>query len=363
VCSAASESAEAILDDPAVIGKLDSENMLGHINGLPRQVADAWAIGSSVRVPESYADVECIVTFGMGGSAIGADLTRTVVEPSLRVPMLTVRDYACPSFVGPRTLVIAASYSGETEETISALKQARDRGARCLVISTGGTVTRMARESGLPLFSFVYQSQPRAAVGFSLMLPLAALSGLGLAPKLDADVGEAVRLLQTMNSELAPEQPFAANEAKQIAAGLAGRIAVIYGGALAEVARRWKGQLNENAKHWAFYEALPEMNHNAVVPFEDPAGLNGKLAVVELTSTLEHPRTAVRFGAIADLMESHGISWRRAAARGTSRLAQVLSAVYLGDWASYYVALLNGTDPTPIGPINELKRRLSATAT
>jgi glucose/mannose-6-phosphate isomerase len=297
----------------------------------------------------------------MGGSAIGADLARTVVEPSLCVPMLTVRDYTCPPFVGPRTLVIAASYSGETEETLSALAQACDRGARCIVVTTGGSIARLAAEAGMPTITFDYRSQPRAALGYSMMLPLAVLSVLGLAPDLAADVRDAVGLLRALSDELSPSRPASQNEAKQIAAHLAGRVAVVYAGALAEVARRWKGQLNENAKHWAFFEALPEMNHNAVVPFEDPARLNPGLAVVALTSAFEHPRTAVRFDAVAGLMASHGISWRKVAARGESRLCQVLSAVYFGDYASYYLALLNGTDPTPIGPINVLKSRLAAT--
>jgi glucose/mannose-6-phosphate isomerase len=350
----------SILDDPSTVARLDREDMLGHLLGLPRQVAEAWRLGTSVSLPANYANVSSIVTFGMGGSAIGADLARTVLEPELRIPMLTVRDYTCPVFVGPQTLVIAASYSGETEETLSALGQALQQGAKCIVITTGGTIAKLAARAGIPTIAFAYPSQPRAAVGYSAMLPLAVLHSLGLAHDLGSDVRVTTELMRSMAAELSPDRPTATNEAKQVAVHLDGRVAVIYAGTLAEVARRWKGQLNENAKHWAFFEALPEMNHNAVVPFEDPAHLNAGLAAVTLRSDLDHPRTELRFGAVGELLDTYGITWRHVSARGESRLAQVLSAVYLGDFASYYVALLNQTDPTPIGPITALKLRLSA---
>ena len=353
---------EGILDDPGTIARLDQTGMLGHLRYLPQQVADAWALGSKVDLPPDYRDVDTVVVFGMGGSAIGGDLARTVLEPSLGVPLLVVRDYTCPAFVGPRTLAIAASHSGETEETLSAFRQALDRGAKGLAFTTGGTLLALATERGFPCVQFDHPSQPRAAVGYSLMLPLAVLSGLGLAPELASDVVEAYALLSDLGAELAPEAPADRNLAKQLAEHMAGRVVVACAGALADVGRRWKGQLNENAKHWAHFELMPELCHNAVVAYEDPAGVRQHVAVVMLESDLEHARTAFRFAATGDLLDHYGVSWRRVRARGRSRLAQVLSAICIGDYASYYLALLNGVDPTPIGPIVTLKRRLSSSS-
>ena len=347
------------LDSPSEVVARDSQGMLGHILALPEQIRAAWRLARALDAPASYSSVEAVVVLGMGGSAIGGDLVRTVVAGELKVPLVVVRDYALPAFVGPGTLVIASSHSGETEETLSGLDDALARGCRCLAISTGGTLLARARSGGLPALQFDYPSQPRAALGYSALLLLGALARLGLIADKSADVAEAADLLSTMAGELGPAVPTERNPAKQVARLLKGRVAVVYGGVLAEVARRWKGQLNENGKAWAYFEAFPELDHNAVVAYEDPAVLRERLAVVMLSSDHDHPRTRLRFEVTAELLDRYGVAHRTVAARGQSLLAQVLSAGYVGDFASFYVAALNGVDPTPIEPIVHLKSELA----
>ena len=347
------------LDDPRAVAAKDSEGMLGHILALPEQIRSAWHLARAFSPPADYARIDAAVVLGMGGSAIGGDLVRTVVGGELKAPLLVLRDYELPAFVGPSTLVIASSHSGGTEETLTAFAAARERGARCLAISTGGALLSQARAAGLPTIQFDYPSQPRAALGYSATLLLGVLDRLGLVSDKSADVAEAADLLSTMAGELGPTVPAERNLAKQMAQFLHGKVAVIYAGALAEVARRWKGQINENSKTWAYFEAFPELDHNAVVAYQDPAGLRDRLAVVMLASDYDHPRTRLRLRVTGELMDRYGVAHRTVQARGQSYLAQVFSAGYVGDFASYYLAALYGVDPTPIEAIAHLKAELA----
>ncbi len=350
------------LDNPQDVTRRDAEGMLGHILALPEQVRAAWQLSRSFTAPADYRQPDAVVVLGMGGSAIGGDLVRTAVSGELKVPLAVVRDYALPAFVGPSTLVIASSHSGETEETLTAFEAARARGSKCLAITTGGTLLSRARAAGLPAIQFSYASQPRAALGYSTTLLLGVLDRLGLVGDKSADVAESADLLAAMAGELRPETPTGQNPAKQVARFCEGKVVVAYGGVLAEVARRWKGQVNENAKSWAYFEAFPELDHNAVVAYQDPAGLRDRIAVVMLASDYDHPRVRVRFQATGDLMDRYGVAHQTVAARGKSLLAQIFSTGYVGDFASYYLAALYGVDPTPIEAISQLKAELSRRA-
>lgn len=347
------------LDNPLAVGQHDTQGMLRHILALPGQIQSAWRLVQALALPADYSTVDAVVVLGMGGSAIGGDLVRAIAGGQLKVPMTVVRDYELPAFVGPSTLAIASSYSGETEETLSAFEAAQARGAKCLAIATGGTLLNRARTAGLPAIQFDYPSQPRAALGYSTFLLLGVVGRLGLVAVKSADVAEAVDLLSAMADELSPAVPTSQNEAKQLAQFLRGKVAVVYGGALAEVARRWKGQLNENSKTWAYFEAFPELDHNAVVAYQDPAGLRERLAVVMLSSDYDHPRTRLRLQVTGELMDRYGVAHRTVRARGNSYLAQVFSAIYVGDFASYYLAALYEVDPTPVEAIAYLKAELA----
>ena len=347
------------LDNWALFHEIDPDDMLSRIAGLPQQCHDAWANVQSLELPPEYRQVNKIVVLGMGGSAIGGDLLRALAESECAVPIAINRDYTVPAFVNAETLVIASSYSGNTEETLSAFKEAGKRGAALLAITTGGKLAQQARESGLPLLTFCYKSQPRAALGYSLVSLIGVVQKLSLIASKAADLEEAVVVMEALQKEIKETVTVTENPAKQLARRLYGHLPVVYGaGYLAEVARRWKTQFNENSKAWCFYEQLPELNHNAVVGYQFPEELAERIVVVMLSSPLDHPRNKARFQVTQEILAKRGIAYEIIEARGQSPLAQMLSAIHFGDYVSYYLALLYEVDPTPVTVINYLKKRL-----
>ncbi len=348
------------LDKSHLFRETDPQDMLARISELPQQCRDAWANAQSLPLPAEYCQAEAVVILGMGGSAIGGDLLRTLLESECPVPIIVNRDYTIPAFVNERTLAIASSYSGNTEETLAALEAAQQAGAMLLAIATGGKLAARARELNVPLLTFDYRSQPRAALGHSIVALISIICRLGLVSDKAADLDEAVSVMESWQRDINEAVPLTENEAKKLAVKLHERLSVVYGaGHLSEVARRWKGQLNENVKAWAFFEQLPEMNHNALAGTEFPADLAEKIVAVMLTSPLDHPRTRVRFQITQEIFSQRGVSCEVVEARGSSRLAQMLSAVHFGDYVSFYLAMLYGVDPTSLEAVDYLKRRLA----
>ncbi len=348
------------LDNVAEMRKLDPAGMLDRIAELPAQLRDAWRNASGLSLPAAYAEVDNVVIMGLGGSAIGGDLVRSLVAGEARVPVEVVRDYDLPAFVGARTLAIAASYSGNTEETLAAYAAARARGAKLAVTTTGGRLLELARADGVPAVQFAYKAQPRAALGHSLVPLLVILEKAGLIGDKGGDVEEAARVLERVRAENNEQVPSERNRAKQIARDLVGRLPVIYGGGLtAEVARRWKGQCNENAKHWAAFDVFPELNHNTVVGYEFPVNLPASVRVIFLDNEYLHPRVKVRYRVTQEILRQRGIIYHVVRTEGSGPLAQMLEAVYFGDYVSYYLAMLNGVDPSPVKVIDFLKGELA----
>ncbi len=334
--------------------------MLAHLEALPAQLGEAWRLVTAFPAPETLGRAEAVVVAGMGGSAIGADLVRGLCADQLGVPLVVWRDYGLPAFVGRRTLVIASSNSGATEETLSAVERALAVGAPVVGLTTGGRLAARLADAGQPVLQFSYDGQPRAAIGYSLLLVLGLLARLDYLPDQAAAVEAAIAVVQEAASRFGPTVPRAANPAKQLASTLQDRVAVIYGaGFLAPVARRWKGQWNENGKRWAFFEELPELNHNAVVGYQLPPQAATTLHVVLLCSALLPSRVGLRCTATAELLDRSRIPHTTVQTWGDGALAHLLSAVVYGDWTSYYLALLDGVDPTRIAAIDYLKARLA----
>jgi len=347
------------LDDLDAMRKLDPSGMGEAIAGLPRHCREAWAAVQGLVLPPDYALAENAVIAGMGGSAIGGALLAGILADECPVPLIVCRDYDLPAFVDDRTLVIASSYSGNTEETLSAAHQARQRGARIIALTSGGELARLAKEWGAPMYAIPFKGQPRAALGYSLIPLLDIAQKLGWVADKSAEVAEAAAAVEGWGAELAPRVPAERNAAKQLAARLHGRVPLTYGAEhLGPVAMRWQGQFNENAKNFAGHAILPELCHNVVEGFGHPDGLGESLAVLILRSERYHPRNALRCDIVGEVLDRNGIAWEAVRPRGQSRLAEVLSLVHFGDWVSYYLALLNGEDPTQIGNIGHVKRRL-----
>lgn len=348
------------LDNQDIYKQYDTEDMASHLHGLPEQCLEAWQKANDFKLPADYADINKIVICGMGGSAISGDLLSSLVSSSSRASIYVHRDYGLPAFVNEQTLVIAASYSGMTEETLSAFSQSLKTDCKKLAITTGGTLKKMAQEKDIPVFHINYTSPPRAALGWGVFPLLAFASKLGITGNEEENVSETVQMLEELRGRLQENMPLQENPAKKLALNLYGKIAILYGaGFLSPVARRWKGQLNENGKTWAFYEAFPELNHNAVVGYEFPREMAEKLFVVMLRSSDLHQRTLARYHITGELLEKSEVGHQVVDSEGKSLLCQMMSTVFLGDWTSYYLAMLNEIDPTPVKTIGHLKKRLS----
>jgi glucose/mannose-6-phosphate isomerase len=348
------------LDDPKTFTKYDPENMLARLKEMPRQCQQAWQAAMSFALPYDDKEINKVIILGMGGSAIGGDLVRSLAEPEARIPVIIHRDYGLPLFVDDRSLVIVSSYSGNTEETLAAFELALKTGARKLVLTTGGKLQAMAEASKIPVFKITYQAQPRAALGFSFLPTLCFLQRLGLLHDKSADVAEMIKVLEGLSARIDDKAPLSTNPAKQLAQRLYGCLSVIYGaGIAAEAAHRWKTQLNENSKAWGFYEVFPELNHNATVGYPLPKELIRKIRVVMLRSPSFHQRVRLRYEVTCELLDRAGIAHEYVDSEGESLLSQMMSLVLFGDFVSYYLAILYRIDPSPVEVINYLKERLA----
>lgn len=343
---------------------LDPDNMRGHIDALPDQLESAWDHAKSLDLPTSFRDVSRIVIAGMGGSAIAGDLLAALVESTSPIPVVVHRDYDLPAYMhGKDTLLIAMSASGSTEETLSVVQQGIEHGMQIMAITRGGLLGQMVGDSGGTVWTYDYDSPPRAALGWLYGLLLGAAFRLGLDGILESDVTEAIERLRRDREVWKCETLTNRNSAKRGAGQLLDRIPVIWGaGFLAPVARRWKTQLNENAKTSAFFEVMPELNHNAVVGIVAPEELMNrhKIQIVQLISKQhDHPRVHQRYEVTDDLLREAGVISEVIKARGSSKLAQQMNLIQFGDYISYFLAMANGVDPTPILPITMIKQKMA----
>jgi len=348
------------LDDLLIYRRLDASGMLDHLHQFPEQCRLAWEKVSKFDLPPEYRPVDKVVILGVGGSAIGGDMVRRLALAESKVLVWVHRDYGLPPFIDCNTLVIASSYSGNTEETLSAFTASLKTPAKKLALTTGGKLRELVEKEGIPVFIIDYQAPPRAAFPHSFVPLVGIFQKLGLLGDKSADLKRALKILNKLAGDLVETTPLVLNPAKQLAAKLRGNLAVIYGGeVLSEVARRWKTNLNENSKAWAFFELFPELNHNAVVGYEFPPEIKDRVFVVLLHSAMFSPRSQLHYEATAKLLAESGISYEVVEAVGETALAQVVSLVLFGDYVSFYLAMLNETDPTPLDAVDFVKRYLA----
>jgi len=349
------------LDDAVARTRIDPSGMLASISGLRDQCRSAWTSAQSLDLPADYREIDRIAILGMGGSAIGGDFFRVLLQRESGVPVFNVRQYDLPPFVNERTLVIASSFSGNTEETLSSFGQALPMPCKKLAITSGGKLLTTARANGVPVLTYEFKGEPRAAVGWGLMPLLAVGQKLGLMQGIDRDVDEMLSVMEDLEGEIGVDAPASDNEAKQVARRLHEKLPVTYGaGPLTEVAHRWKTQLNESSKVWAFYEELPELHHNAIIGYKLPTGIVRDTVVVFLRSEdIVHPRVLLRYDFTERLLHDAGVESLTVTTRGKCALAQVMSLILFGDYVSGYLALLYEVDPTPTTVIDELKAWLA----
>ncbi len=347
------------LDDMSALGRLDKSDMLGLIDAFPRHCREGWNLGlewagcAGLKAPGS------IVVAGMGGSAIAGDLVLGLVSRALKIPMVVVRDYELPGWVGPGTAVVCCSYSGETEETLAAFRRARESGAYLLTISSGGTLSREAEASGASNLPVPGGMQPRAALGYPLFGLIALIETLGAAGTMAQDVRKTFEALEEARLLWGEGVPEDRNEAKSLARALAGALPVVYApeGPLGAVGFRWRTQLNENSKLIAYNCVFPELDHNEIVGWARPFNVERPVAVF-LRDRNEPERMRYRIEITRDLVADAGVAVKEAWADGDP-LACMACLTYLGDYASVYAAFLRGYDPTPVDVIGRLKEKLS----
>ena len=347
-----------VIESVERIRAADPGNMLDRIKDLPKQVRDAWTIARAAQLPPAHGDVRNITLVGMGGSAIGGDFAASLLADELKIPMSIHRDYGLPAYVGRDSLVIASSYSGNTEESLSAFELAQKRGAKILVLTTGGKIADLARAANYPMVTFSYKAQPRAALGYSLGLVLGCLVKMGFVRDLGSDIDAALADLAKIEERV--HEGARSNDAKRMAIELYGRIIFAYGaGVMGVMARRVKGQWNENAKNWSAFDVMSELNHNAVVGFPHPPIAREALTVLLLRSDRDNPRHKIRFDVTAELLDRAGVAHKTLRFSGQSMLSEVLQMVMFTDYVTFYLALLNGADPSEVKSIDFLKDRLA----
>ncbi len=299
-----------------------------------------------------------IVVTGMGGSALAALMAKVWLKDTLSIPFEIIRGYDLPSYVGRNTLVIASSYSGNTEETLSALEQAEQRGSQIGVISSGGQLIDIACEYSIAHVNLPDGLQPRMAVIYNLRALAALFETFGIIHHISDDIENLTGWLGRESASWGSEISTQENIAKQLALEAVGKTAVFYGGAItAPLAYKWKISWNENAKNTAVWNEFPEMNHNEFMgwtshPVEKP------FVVIDLLSSFEHAQIKKRFEVTDRLLSGKRPRAHTVELKGETPLAQLLWGSILADFTSIYLAILNGVDPTPVGLIEKLKREL-----
>jgi glucose/mannose-6-phosphate isomerase len=332
------------------VAAVDPAGMVEDVLDQPHQALDAVRRAQSAGLPE----LDCpggLVVCGMGGSAIGGELAAAIVGPRAVRPIRVSRGYEVPLGTGPDTLVLAASYSGNTEETLAAFEAAGEAGAPRVALATHGKLAEAARDAGVPVIGVPSGMQPRAAVHYMTVGALMCAAACRAAPSPADEVEASVPGLAALAGEWGPGSA-EDSQGKRMALALREGVPVIYGAAATgPVARRWKTQVNENAKRPAFAAVLPEAAHNEICGWTSPGGFAG----VFLEEAGVPGRLGRRMRAMRDLLEEAGSPTIGAEAQGSSPFERVMSLVLLGDLVSVYLATLAGVDPTPIDLLERLK--------
>ncbi|MFH1749284.1 MAG: bifunctional phosphoglucose/phosphomannose isomerase [bacterium] len=346
------------LDDLSIYKQLDPSDLYKNISELPDQFENTWTEINRLVLPSYYLKANKVIILGMGGSGIGGELARGLTLKTSEIPIHTHHNYGIPEFVDDRTLVIAISYSGNTEEVTDGFVEAYKRGAKLVAVTTGGELEKLALKYRVPYYRFAYKSPPRAALGYLLISVIGILKKLNIIDIAEQDLNTTLSMLKNQHIKLNRDVPAPKNRAKKLAQKLYGKIPIIYGTEFLEsVAVRWKTQVNENAKSAAYAEIIPESSHNSLVGLDFPTELKDKLAFIILQSKLNHPKSKLRQEFFQKTLKSKQISIEVISADfvSDSPLVEATALIYLGDLVSYYLAILNACDPYPVDIINKLK--------
>lgn len=352
---------ESILDNNETYEKLDPQNMLEAVEAFPSHCREAFKLASSIDLRGiTLHQVRNVFILGMGGSGVSGDILQALYSSQIQVSISTLKAYEAPASLNESSLVFAVSYSGNTEETLSALDQALQRNAQIIAVTSGGRLRELADIHGFPCLQILSGLQPRAALGF-LALPLITILERLWVNIERTDYSGLFEFLDKLNRQYNRDIPIEQNKAKQIAHELHGNMPVIYGceGVSAVAAIRWKTQINENSKSPAYSQAFSELDHNEIVGWENLGGLSKQVAIIMLHEARMHPQNIRRLEITKSLISGNVGKIIDIHAGGTTKPEQLFSMIYLGDFVSVYLAFLYGSDPTPVVRIESLKKSLA----
>lgn len=338
-----------MIDD---LKKIDASDMLGCVARIPEMLREGALLGESLKLPK----FDSILVAGMGGSAMAGEIISAMV-PTLRVEIC--RSYALPEYLGPKTLVIASSYSGNTDECLSCVREARQRKLPVVCVTSGGKLAEQANKEGLPLVNIPGGLQPRAALPYLGMPILKALESVGQLENLKGQIDEAQRILGDLKDTYLKEER--SNPARQLAKKLQGKIPIIFGSpGLTRVAgKRLKTQFNENSKATAHLALFPELDHNEIVNLGELKRGQHNFSLILFRDEQDHFKVQKSIEIVKSLIGANLGGVHEVQSTGRSRLTRLFSMILFGDFVSVYLALINRIDPTPVEVIARFKKEIS----
>jgi glucose/mannose-6-phosphate isomerase len=349
--------ARQLLDEQDSIKAIDKNGMINFCVDIVMHYQNAFETAKNIKV--DYTKPENVIVAGMGGSAIGGDLLKDWAKTKCKVPIEVCRDYQLPAYANQKTLVIIASYSGDTEETLSAFLDALKRGCMMFCVSSGGALLKFAERQNIPFVRVSAGMPPRAALPYMLVPMLVCMYKIGLTNDFSQEFKEALEVLAQVANDNSPQTRADSNFAKALAIGIGNSSPLIYGFSFfRSVAQRFKQQFNENSKIPAKWEFFPELNHNEIVGWENASDLSRDFCVVFIRDIDESLEIHSRIETTKKLMKPSAIPLLEVYSHGKTALAKMLSTICIGDFASVYLAILHGVDPTPVQTINKLKDAL-----
>jgi glucose/mannose-6-phosphate isomerase len=336
-------------------------NMHALIYDLPEQISDASQLPLNIR-PIAISKINSIVIAGMGGSGIGGEIIKALLSQTIKIPIITIKDYELPSFAGNKTLYFAVSYSGNTEETLENFNIARRRECHIIAITTGGKLLEKCQKYHLDYVELPKGPSSRCAIGYLTLPQILCLSKLGFIKSFDKDIKETIKVMYSHRVKYD-------NFAKKLARQLMIKLPLVYASSslLAPVARRWQTQLNENAEIIAHSNVFPELSHNEIVGITDPYPLV-PLYYLLLLDPNSHKRNSLRLDFTLEIIENRikekirrkYLNFQKFSPDGKSNLARIFSLIMLGDLISYRLAHARKVVPESISAIDELKNKLNS---
>jgi glucose/mannose-6-phosphate isomerase len=352
----------SLLDEIGKIRTIDKSNMLSFCIEASKHYGEAASTAEKISL--DYSKPANIVVAGMGGSAIGGELLKDWTRDQASIPIEVNREYSLPAYANENSLVLVASYSGETEESLSAFLDAVKRKCRLYCVSSGGTLLEFAEKLGVPYLRIPSGMPPRAALPYLFVPMLMTLEKLNLTSSVSEGLKEAVKILEKVSDTNAPKTLAENNFSKTLAANICGTVPVVYGfGIYRGVAQRFKQQFNENSKIPAKWEFFSELNHNEIVGWEEAGKLAKNFSTILIRDKAEPAEIRSRIETTKMLMQPVVSKTFEVWAQGKSALAKMLSTICIGDFASVYLAILRKIDPTPVKTIALLKEQMKRTGT